>query len=50
MFQRVAADMGTGVGSKSAVGVRRRNRDICRRDKESGIELLVPTVRVTRTV
>ena len=41
MFQRVAADTGTGVGWKSAVGARRRNRDICRRDKESAIELLV---------
>jgi len=48
--QRVAADVGTRVGSKSSVGARRRNRDICRQDKESAIELLVPTIQVTRSV
>ena len=44
MCQRVAADAGTAVGSKSAAGARRRNQDICRRDMESAIELLVPTI------
>ena len=44
MCQGVAADAGTVVGSKSAVGARRRNGNICRRDKESAIELLVPTI------
>ena len=42
--QRVAADAGTRVGSKSAVGARQRNGDIWRRDKESAIKLLVPTM------
>ena len=42
--QRVTADAGTGVGSKSAVGMRRQNRDIWGQDKESAIELLEPTI------
>ena len=47
MCQRVSADLGTGVGSTSAVGARRRNSVICRRDKASAIELLVPAIWVT---
>ena len=50
MCQRVSADLGTGVGSTSAVRVRRQNSVICRQDKESAIELLVPAIWVTRTV
>ena len=50
MCQRVSADLGAGVGCTSAVRARRRNSVICRRDKESAIELLVPAIWVTRTV
>ena len=41
---RVSADSGMGAGLASAAGASWWNRDICKRDKESAMELLVPTM------